>query len=396
MNQVKLIFCFLIGAAVISSCKTGQRITGGAPDRPDTVRIAIDTVRDILTQTPDTVDLEVYRVLKDTVTIIGVGDIMMGTNFPDESYLPHGDGSHLWEPVNSILNDADVTFGNLEGVILNEGGSPKSCSNPDLCYLFRTPERFIFNFPEAGFDVMSLANNHAGDFGDEGRINTMRALDSLGIHHAGLLQKPFTTFLVDGIRYGFAAFSPNVGTVSINDHENARAIVAHLDSITDIVIVSFHGGAEGSKHQNMTREREYYYGENRGNIYKFSHEMIDAGADVVFGHGPHVTRAVEVYKDRFIAYSLGNFLTYARFNLRGENGIAPIVKVYAGPDGAFHKARIIPVIQEGAGGPRPDPLNRAIKTLQRLKNEDFPEIDLTISDDGWIYSGDEKELSQME
>ncbi|KKK93514.1 hypothetical protein LCGC14_2692140, partial [marine sediment metagenome] len=66
----------------------------------------------------------------------------------------------------------------------------------------------------------------------------------------------------------------------------------------------------------MTRESEIYLGYDRGNIYEFAHMVVDAGADVVFGHGPHVTRAAEIYKDRFIIYSLGNFCTYRRFNLR--------------------------------------------------------------------------------
>ena len=67
--------------------------------------------------------------------------------------------------------------------------------------------------------------------------------------------------------------------------------------------------------------------QNRGSVYRFAHEVVDAGADVVFGHGPHVTRALEFYRDRLICYSLGNFATYRRFNLSGPNGIAPIVKV---------------------------------------------------------------------
>ena len=181
-----------------------------------------------------------------------------------------------------------------------------------------------------------------------------------------------------------AAFSPNVGTNSITDYEAARSIVANLDSLADIVIVSFHGGAEGNKYQHVTRETEEFYEEDRGNVYKFSHAIIDAGADVVFGHGPHVTRAVEVYKDRFIAYSLGNFATYARFNLKNENGIAPIVKVYTDSQGKFYKAEVTPIIQVGEGIPVIDTEKQAIKILQNLTSEDFPEVHLYISDEGTI------------
>lgn len=382
---------------LLSSCKTGKTILSSYPPPQDTVTavadtlvIPADTLRTVEPPVPDTVELQVYRVLKDTLEITGVGDIMMGTNFPDESYLPSGNGEDLWREVAGFLNRGDVTFGNLEGTILNEGGTQKKCSNPDVCYLFRTPERLASNLLTAGFDVMSLANNHAGDFGDEGRENTMRILDSLGIFHAGLLQRPFVTFMKEGMRYGFAAFAPNTGTVSIHDLENARSLVAHLDSISDVVIISFHGGAEGAAHQNMTRQTEYYYGENRGNIYEFAHAMVDAGADIIFGHGPHVVRAIEVYNERFIAYSLGNFCTYARFNLKGENGVAPVVKVFTDSSGKFLFGQVIPFVQEGEGGPVADPKRKAILTLQRLQREDFPETGLTIGDDGFIFTKDLK------
>ena len=191
--------------------------------------------------------------------------------------------------------------------------------------------------------------------------------------------------MIEGMKYGFAAFSPNTNTMSINDHKAAAAIVQHLDSISDIVIISFHGGAEGSKYQTVPREEEMFYGENRGSVYAFAHDMTDAGADVVFGHGPHVTRAIDIYKDRFIAYSLGNFCTYARFNLRDENGLAPIVKVYTGPDGKFLHGQITPVIQRGAGGPSIDQEGRVIRTIRSLTEKDFPEVQVSIDDSGRIF-----------
>ncbi|MCA6079142.1 CapA family protein [Fulvivirga sedimenti] len=375
----------------VTGCKTAQQTTK-TPDiqptkvdstftRIDTLGVKADTLI-ILKQ--DSVEIGIHRIFKDTVRIIGVGDIMMGTNFPDESYLPSNRGKDLLREVTPILQDADITFGNLEGVILNEGGDEKKCKDPKLCYIFRSPEYLAQNLVDAGFDVMSTANNHAGDFGDPGRKNTQRVLDSLGLYHAGQVNTPYVTFMRDGMRYGFAAFSPNSNTMSINDHEAAAAIVQHLDSISDIVIVSFHGGAEGSKYQTVPRQEEMFYGENRGDVYAFSHAMIDAGADVIFGHGPHVTRAIDIYKNRFIAYSLGNFCTYARFNLRDENGLAPIVKVYTGPDGAFLFGEIIPTIQTGAGGPSIDEKGRVINTIRSLTEKDFPEVQVSIDDSGRI------------
>jgi poly-gamma-glutamate capsule biosynthesis protein CapA/YwtB (metallophosphatase superfamily) len=310
--------------------------------------------------------------------------MMLGTNFPDDGYLPPNGGADLLREVTPILKDADVTFGNLEGVILNSGGDAKKCKDPKLCYIFRSPEYLAQHIVDAGFDVLSTANNHAGDFGDPGRKNTQRVLDSLGLYHAGQVNTPYITFMKDGMKYGFAAFSPNTNTMSINDHEAAASIVHHLDSVSDIVIVSFHGGAEGSKYQTVPRKEEMFYGENRGNVYQFAHDMIDAGADIIFGHGPHVTRAIDIYKNRFIAYSLGNFCTYARFNLRGENGLAPIAKVFTDHEGRFLWGEITPVIQLGAGGPSVDSRRRVINTIRSLTEKDFPEVKVTIDDSGRI------------
>ena len=388
--SLKYLCLILVLATLFSACKVSKPAAStNERDSFDTVKLAtadtttlpVDTVVAVI---QDSVTIQVHRVLKDTITIIGVGDIMMGTNYPDPSYLPPSSGERLLEQVDTILQNADVTFGNLEGVVLNEGGDAKYCKDPKVCYIFRSPEFIAGNLVKAGFDVMSTANNHAGDFGNPGRKNTMRVLDSLNIKHAGLLSNPYTTFEKEGMRYGFAAFAPNTGTVSINDIDNAVKIVAHLDSISDIVIVSFHGGAEGSKYQNVPRKNEYFYGENRGNVYAFAHKVIDAGADVVFGHGPHVTRAVEVYNKKFIAYSLGNFCTYARFNLRGDNGLAPIIKVFTDSEGSFLKAEVTPIIQISPGGPRIDPQKRVITKLQQLTEKDFPEVKIKIDDSGII------------
>jgi hypothetical protein len=318
------------------------------------------------------------------ISIIGVGDIMMGTNYPDPSYLPPNDGRDLLKPLHHILQSATVTFGNLEGVLLDGEGTVKRCRNPELCYAFRSPEKYVYNLVDAGFDLVSLANNHTGDFGSEGRRGTVRALRDAGIAFAGTLDYPYTIIERNGIRFGMAAFSPNVGTVSIHDISNAQEIVRKLKKEADIVIVSFHGGAEGAIHQNVPCTTETYFGENRGNVCNFSKRVIDAGADIVFGHGPHVTRSIDLYKERLIAYSLGNFCTYARFNLRGENGIAPVIKVYVDRDGKFLKANVTPIRQIGRGEPVVDPNKGAIRSLQRLTREDFSGSELEITDEGII------------
>ena len=322
----------------------------------------------------------------DTVSIIGVGDIMLGTNFPSTpNYLPPNNGKDLMKAVNHILRDADITFGNLEGTILNRGKTTKT--NCTKCYAFRMPEYLAINLVTAGFDILSIANNHIRDFGQKGIDNTIRVLKQLGIETAGVLNRiPSTTFEKNGVKYGFTAFAPNIGTLDIRDITYAQKIVRQLAKTSDIVIVSFHGGAEGAKYQHVSKKTEYYYGENRGNVHRFAHAVIDAGADVVFGHGPHVTRAIEVYKDRFIAYSLGNFCTYGRFNLRGAKGFAPIIKLKVSKtDGRFERGQIISIEQKLGTGVFQDPKKQAVKKIQYLTQADGFLKNIKIDSNGFIY-----------
>lgn len=323
---------------------------------------------------------------KDTLTIIGVGDIMMGSNYPTPAGLPPNSGNDLMKAVKSILMDADLTVGNLEGVLLNEGGTPKTCRDPKVCYVFRSPEHFVTNLTDAGFDIMCLANNHAGDFGEVGRKSSMRTLEQAGITHAGQLNQPYTIVENQGIRYGFCAFAPNSNCLPLNDWAGARAVVKKLDSLTDVVIVGFHGGAEGPQYQHVPRNNEIFHGENRGNVHGFAHMVIDAGADIVFGHGPHVTRAIELYRERFIAYSLGNFCTYGGINVSGVNGLAPIIKVFTDRKGAFLKARVTATRQQARGNVEIDARRQVIERIKTLTREDFPETPLVIQDDGWVHS----------
>ncbi len=328
---------------------------------------------------------DIIVAMTDTISVIGVGDIMLGTDYPSTIYLPPGgDCTPLMKDVHGILHDADITFGNLEGTFAGSFGKPKPCKDTTMCFVFRMPEKFVQSLNDAGFDMLSISNNHVNDFGAGGRSRTETVLDSAGLGYAGSYTSPSFIMEKDGIRYGLAAFSPFLGCYSIKDTSRARIILGDLRERCDIMIVSIHGGAEGADHQHVTRESEIYLGYDRGNIYSFSHLAIDAGADIVFGHGPHVTRAMEIYRDRFIIYSLGNFCTYGRFNLRGPNGIAPIMKVFVAPDGRFLKAEIIPVMQPGRGGVKLDPAGRVISKLRELNAIDFPEVPLLIGKDGIV------------
>ena len=321
------------------------------------------------------------------LTIVGTGDIMLGTSYPNESYLPPGqDCSPILRPVHQVLQSGDLLFGNLEGVFCSEGGTPKKCKDLTKCYVFRMPDHFLSCILEAGYDVLSVANNHVNDFGPAGRASTAALLDSAGVAYAGFVTHPWTIFEKEGVTYGFAAFAPNRGTMDLKDYDRVAEITSMLDSMVDVVIISVHGGAEGKDHQHVVRGDEEYLGANRGNIYHFAHTVVDAGADVVFGHGPHVTRAVELYRNRLICYSLGNFATYRRFNLSGPNGIAPIVKVQVDSEGGFLQGEVISIYQPGEGGPRIDPAGRARAKLKALTEFDFPDQELVVDSDGILWT----------
>jgi len=313
----------------------------------------------------------ILRKLKDTISITAVGDIMLGSAFPSKINLPPDDAVNSFQAVDSLLK-GDIVFGNLEGCFLDSGNSNK-CNgvNPNSCYAFRMPERYAGIYKKAGFNVLSIANNHVGDFDARGRKNTAKILDSLKIHYAGQVNKPFEIFEKDSVKYGFCAFAPNENTVSINKIDSAKALVARLKKQVDIVIVSFHGGGEGARFEHVPRKNEIFYRENRGNVYKFAHAVIDAGADVVLGHGPHVTRAVEVYKNKFIAYSLGNFCTYGMFSLKGNNGIAPLVQLKLNSKGDFLYADVTSIQQDKVNRLTIDNNHRAFKRIKELTDMDF-------------------------
>jgi len=314
------------------------------------------------------------------LTIAAVGDVMLGTDFP-ENILPDDDGVGFLQAVTPILQAADVTFGNLEGVLMDGGEPVKQCKNPKICFLFRTPTRYAAYLRLAGFDVMSLANNHARDFGEEGRSSSMAALDAVGIHHSGR-ENTIASWIANGRRVAMVAFAPNVGANSLNDPQIGLPLVADLAAKHDIVIVSFHGGAEGNGAEVLPFAREIFAGEDRGNVVEFARAMIDAGADVVIGHGPHVVRAMELYHDRLIAYSLGNFATYYGISVEGIRGIAPILLLTLDDDGRFVSGQVEATTQIRPAGPSPDPTNSVITLLRTLTSTAFPDGVLSISEQG--------------
>lgn len=321
------------------------------------------------------------------ITVAAVGDMMLGTDYP-ENYLPDDDGIGFLAAVGPVLRAADLAIGNLEGVLVDGGTPRKVCSNPRACFLFRSPTRYAGLYREAGFDVLSLANNHARDFGEDGRTASMQALDAVGIAHSGR-EGDFASLTVKDTSIAVLAFAVTQMSNLLHDYPLAERIVQQHAEAHEIVIVSFHGGAEGG--EQVTRlpfAEEWYFGEPRGDVVYFARKMVDAGADLVFGHGPHVVRAMERYSERLIAYSLGNFATYYGISVDGLNGIAPILVATLDDEGRFVEGKLHSTVQVRPGGPQPDPERRAERLIRDLSLADFGEPGLRFLDDGRILPAD--------
>ena len=324
--------------------------------------------------------------------IIGVGDMMLCSDYPAEYLDPRvTDGSDpttvIGKELVSLFKSADVTFGNFEGTMHTSIEGAKACGNPAVCYTFRSPPHHAAYIKRAGFNMLSNANNHSRDFGEAARAVTFKNLADAGFAVSGA-DTPDTRFGVhkmkDGIKAVLVAFGHNPGLMKVQELARVKTLVQEAQTKGDIVIVSCHIGAEGRTQSRVTRATEMFLGEDRGNPFAFARAAVDAGADIVFCHGPHIARAVEVYKGRFIAYSLGNFWTYGSFNLRDENGLAPIADLRVAKDGALQSARIVSARQDKPGGPYLDRNNAAAKQIAMLTARDFSETGVTVSPNGEI------------
>ena len=315
------------------------------------------------------------------IQVAAVGDMMLGTDFPKDTLPP--DDLNILAQLSPVLQQADITFGNLEGVLLDGGEPIKKCKTLSACYLFRTPTRYVKNLKEAGFDVMSLANNHARDFGEEGRESSMQALSGVGIHHSGRLGD-VASWQVKGLKVAMIAFAPFGNSNDMLDIDKAVEQVSELATEHSVVMVSIHAGAEGLEALHVPFDTEYYHGEDRGDAVKFARAVVDAGADIVLGHGPHVPRALELYKGRLIAYSLGNFCTHWGISVMGQKGLAPVLIANLAADGAFLHGKIVSARQQRPEGPVLDDTHAAARLMQQLTQADFPETPLDIDSIGNI------------
>ncbi len=311
------------------------------------------------------------------VTIAATGDITMGT--PPE--LPPNGGRGLFREIQTDLA-ADIVLGNLEGTFAT-GGPPKCVPGSDGCYLFRSPASYAWRLREAGFTVLNLANNHAFDYGSPGLEATVAALRAAGLAPTGLLDR-FVTRRVGNVKVAVVGFAPYVWTNSLRDLEGVRDLVRRAVAEADVVVVTMHSGAEGVAHQHVQPGDESHFGEPRGNVVQFAHTAIDAGADLVVGHGPHVLRGMEWYRSRLIAYSLGNFVGYSVFQLGGPLSQGAILRVTLTADGTFETGTVVPILLVGEGVPEFDPAGAAHGAIRELSRTDFGQNGVRLSRDGVI------------
>ena len=328
----------------------------------------------------------VSSIASQTICIRAVGDIMMGSLTP-RPVLP--DENHLKQArkMKKYLEGADIVFGNLEGVFVDADTPPQKCSEKSRkakkCYEFGMPLQLADVLVDMGFTVLSIDNNHTSDYGEEGYLLTSDILEEKEIQ--AVPKGGHVVVWVKKKRIAIVAFGFTKNSYLVTNIKHTKRIIDGLSKRYPIVIVSFHGGKEGKSAQHVKNEMEMFYGEKRGNLIEFAHAAIDSGADLILGHGPHVLRALSCYRNRLIAFSLGNFYTFGQFRLSGPAGIGSILEVHIDAhNGRFIQGKIIPTVQIMAGVPAFDYKNDAIRMIKKLTEADFPETPLRITSDGRV------------
>lgn len=305
--------------------------------------------------------------LLSEISFSGVGDIMMGNG--NGGVIPPNFGEELFINCKPFFKDIDIVFGNLEGPI-TDYKIPTKIEDKKTRFAFRMPKNLANNLKEAGFNILSIVNNHTMDFGIKGYNDTKNILEELRIKYASF--DNIASFEIRGFKICITAFSFSGNKSFLNLEESLKEIDS-LSKIFDIVIISVHGGKEGKNATNIKNEMEYFHGEKRGNLIQFAHLAIDKGADLIIMHGPHVPRALEIYKDRLIAYSLGNFCTYGGIDVSGIQGFAPLIIVRMKENGEFIEGKIISFKQDYLTFPYLDVDKGALNLIKKLSYEDFPE-----------------------
>lgn len=241
--------------------------------------------------------------VSDEVKMIAVGDIMLSREV-ERKMINNGDFKYPFLKTAEKTNTGDIIFGNLETSIING----RAIQNNEM--VFRTDLRAVEGLVFAGFNVLSLANNHIMNFGRDGLESTIKILDENNISHIGAgmseeeIYKPVIKD-IKGTKFAFLGFTYNFDQRKSSNGEiygMANMSIAKMEenvkktkSKNDIVIISMHAGTEYKISSSSFQEN-------------FAQRAIDAGADLIIGHHPHVVQNVQKYKQGYIIYSLGNFV----------------------------------------------------------------------------------------
>ena len=312
-----------------------------------------------------------------SVSIAAVGDIMIGNH--TTYYIQKYGVDYPFDSTREVLSQAHIAFGNLESPFTRTGTKFEKKFN------FKVPPEFAPGLIRAGIDVVTLANNHILDYGIEGLESTLAVLDSIGLAYCGAglnrdhAQQP-AIIERNGFRIGFLGYSLTFpeefwatrSREGTNYPYNLKRNIELTDSLADFVVVTFHWGGEG-----MNYPKEYQK--------HFARAAIDYGADLVLGHHPHVLQGLEIYKNRLIAYSLGNF-SFSSYSRKAYESM--ILKVYLTYNGLLY-AKIIPVSVDNyeiAFQPRIVRGNRADTVIANLHKYSEPLNSTNIIDDsGYIW-----------
>ncbi len=299
---------------------------------------------------PEEVEVRPVTIEEDRdVTISLVGDILMDASVKGQVNANGYD--YPWEYVAKYFQEDDITIGNLETSITRKG-----TKWPNKQYNFRSDPENLQAMKKAGIDVVSLANNHSLDYGYEGLLDTLNYIDKSGIYRVGA-GKDYkdaikeTIIEKNGYKVGILGFSRVVPTVDWYATNTRPGLIggydsqlkAALDKVeevkkqVDILILSIHWGTE---RQSTPREIDVLAAK----------KLIDAGADVIMGHHPHVLQGIEIYEGKPIFYSLGNFVFGVRPGPTSNTMIGQVNFV----NGKISSLKIIP--HKIVGG-RPTPYN---------------------------------------
>ena len=264
------------------------------------------------------------------VKIIAVGDINLGRQTGQK--ILAGEIDYPFEYIGDYLRSADITFGNLESQLADLGGETQSPTNE---YRFAGPPDGAKALANAGFDIVSIANNHMWDYGKDRLFETINNLDQSNIKHTGAseipgqLYQPTITevngqtiawFAVTALLNGYEK-SGATDYVAWADTDKLLPAIQQIRPWVDWIIISMHRGVEYREEPSETQ-------------ITFAHQVIDVGADIVIGHHPHIPEAIENYNNGLIFYSLGNFAFWQPMDYWTQHSFVAEITLY--PDRKFN------------------------------------------------------------